>query len=275
MKSFFIKGGSGTSLFVVEGGNPYGKPILFVHDVSQNHLSWIHQFQSKELEQFRLIALDLRGHGFSEKPKEGYHNQQNWADDIQSVIHALNLKKPLLVGWSYGGKVVLDYLQIYGEGDISGINLVNVGTSSGISGSGGTYYTPALQAVIPGLISKKALESTNALKQFVTLLFAQNPTLNDFYFILGYNTMVPPYVREAIITRSESYDDLLPTIQKPVLLTHGVKDKIIYPAQSIENAQIIPNSILSLYAYAGHSPFWESVEKYNQDLSAFANGRNM
>lgn len=152
--------------------------------------------------------------------------------------------------------MVLDYIQVYGEENISGINLVDVGTSSGISG--GSYYTPASQAVIPGLLSNDALESVNALKDFVNLLFSREPKGKDFYFLLGYNTIVPPYVREGIITRKVSYDELLPTIRVPVLLTYGLGDKILYPAQSIDNAKIIPNSILSLYQYVGHSPFWEN-----------------
>ena len=39
LKSYFIQGGSETSLFVVEGGNPKGKPIVFIHGASQNHLN--------------------------------------------------------------------------------------------------------------------------------------------------------------------------------------------------------------------------------------------
>lgn len=78
MKSYTIKGGSGTLLFVVECGNPYGKPILFVHGASQNKLSWIKQLNSHFLRNFRLIAFDLRGHGLSEKPMDGYHDEENW-----------------------------------------------------------------------------------------------------------------------------------------------------------------------------------------------------
>ena len=151
-----------------------------------------------------MIAFDLRGHGFSEKPEEGYHVQQNWADNIHAIITTLKPWKPALVGWSYGEKVVLDYLNVYGQRTIYGINLVDVGTSSGIAGS--NYYTPASQAVIPGLKSNDALESVNTLKQFVQLLFYQEPSVKNFYFISGYNTTVPPCVRDAIITRTVSYD---------------------------------------------------------------------
>jgi pimeloyl-ACP methyl ester carboxylesterase len=113
----------------------------------------------------------------SGKPKKGYHNQRNWADDIHLIYLSLKLMKPVLVGWSYGGKVVLDYLRVYGEKNIAGINLVDTGTSSSISG--GTFYTPTAQAIIPGLKSKNAHESLNTLKKFVKLLFNREPTVED------------------------------------------------------------------------------------------------
>lgn len=268
MKSYYIKGGSGTKLFVNEGGNPYGVPILFVHSLSQSRMSWIKQLSSYSLKKFRLIAFDLRGHGLSDKPHDGYHEAENWAEDINSIISYLELHKPLLVGWSYGGKVVCDYIKIYGEDNISGINLVDAGTSSSVSG--GTYYTPAFQDILPGFISTDALTSSDTLQQFVNLLFYINPPTRDFYYIFGYNMVVPPYVREAIVTRTASYDELLSTIKKPVLLTHGLQDKILYSTQSIYNSSLIANPTVSLYNNTGHSPFWEKTSRFNHELASFA-----
>lgn len=268
MKSYYIKGGSGTKLFVNEGGNPYGIPILFIHALSQSRMSWMKQLNSNSLKKFRLIVFDLRGHGLSDKPNSGYHDIQNWAEDINSIINYLGISKPLLVGWSYGGKVICDYVNIYGEDNISGINLVDAGTSSSVSG--GTYYTPAFQDILPGLISTDALTSSDALQQFVKLLFNVNPSMKDLYFIFGYNMVVPPYVREAIVTRTVSYDELLSTLKKPVLLTHGLQDKILYSTQSIYNSSLLSNPTVSLYNNTGHSPFWEKANRFNYELASFA-----
>ncbi len=64
---------------------------------------------------FRLVALDLRGHGLSDKPLDGYADSKMWADDIHAVIRALRLDHPVLCGWSYGALVILDYIRHYGE----------------------------------------------------------------------------------------------------------------------------------------------------------------
>jgi non-heme chloroperoxidase len=59
-----------------------------------------------------MVAIDLRGHCASEKPTnaESYNNSKVWADDINAVIKAKNLKKPIIVGWSYGGFIISDYV---------------------------------------------------------------------------------------------------------------------------------------------------------------------
>src|SRR5690348_6458838 len=102
MKHHHITGGGGVQLHVVETGNPQGRPILFLHGFSSCWLTWRRQLCSDLATAFRLIALDLRGHGLSEKPCDGYADSRLWADDINAVIEALRLDGPVLSGWSYG-----------------------------------------------------------------------------------------------------------------------------------------------------------------------------
>ena len=88
-------------------GHPGGRPILFIHGFSQCWLAWSRQLNSDLADGYRLVAMDLRGHGLSEKPRDGYSDSRLWADDIDAVIRTLNLDHPVLCGWSYG-LVVLD-----------------------------------------------------------------------------------------------------------------------------------------------------------------------
>ena len=55
-------------LHLVETGNPSGQAILFIHGWSESHLVWARQLNSPLSERFRLVALDNRGHGDSDKP---------------------------------------------------------------------------------------------------------------------------------------------------------------------------------------------------------------
>ena len=59
-----------------------------------------------------MVTYDLRGHGNSDKPlePERYRDSKAWGDEVQAVMDATGLKRPVLVGWSYGGRVMADYL---------------------------------------------------------------------------------------------------------------------------------------------------------------------
>lgn len=85
-----VEGGGGLRLHVRGWGNPRGPAIFLVHGWSQNHLSWRHQFESDRADEFRLVVLDNRGHGMSEKPleEEHYTDERLWADDVAAVISA-------------------------------------------------------------------------------------------------------------------------------------------------------------------------------------------
>ena len=115
MAEYKINGGGGLALRVEEWGNPEGQPILFIHGWSQSHLCWLKQYQDQKLQRFRMVAFDLRGHGDSEAPiGDAFYNDYSlWADDVHSVIDELDLTKSILVGWSYGGIVITDYVKKY------------------------------------------------------------------------------------------------------------------------------------------------------------------
>ncbi|HVP54596.1 MAG TPA: alpha/beta hydrolase, partial [Candidatus Eisenbacteria bacterium] len=80
MQSHMIPGGGGTQLHVVETGYPQGRPILYIHGFSQCWLTWSRQLNSDLAQDFRLVAMDLRGHGLSDKPQQGYDDTKLWAD---------------------------------------------------------------------------------------------------------------------------------------------------------------------------------------------------
>src|SRR6266404_4065652 len=152
MKGHKIRGGGGTQLHVVEMGTSRARPILFIHGFSQCCLAWSRQMRSDLIDDYRLIAMDLRGHGLSDKPREGYTDSRLWADDVNAVIHALNLDHPILCGWSYGPLVILDYIRHYGDDAIGGINLVGAVTKLGTE-QAMSILTPEFLALVPGFFA--------------------------------------------------------------------------------------------------------------------------
>ena len=144
-----IAGGGGVQLHLAETGNPSGRPILFIHGISQCWLAWSRQMNSDLGNDFLLVAMDLRGHGLSDKPREGYSDSRLWADDVHSTIQALKLDHPILCGWSYGSLVILDYIRYYGEDGIGGISFIGGITKLG-SNDAMSVLAPEFLSLVPG-----------------------------------------------------------------------------------------------------------------------------
>src|SRR6202051_3635965 len=117
----------GLTISAQEYGNPNGPGIVFIHGFSQSHLSWMRQIDSDLAKEFHIVTYDLRGHGNSDKPLDAarYRDGKAWADEVQAVIDAAGLKRPVLAGWSYAGRVISDYVTNRGAGGISGLNFVD------------------------------------------------------------------------------------------------------------------------------------------------------
>jgi pimeloyl-ACP methyl ester carboxylesterase len=269
MKSHRITGGGGTQLHLVESGTPTGRPIVFIHGLSQCSLVWTRQMSSDLAAGYRLVAMDLRGHGLSERPQEGgYADSALWADDVNAVIQALGLEHPLLCGWSYGPLVILDYIRHYGEDALGGINFVggltNLGSAEALS-----FVAAEFLGLVPGLFATDVEESVRSLEALLRMCFAHQPSADELYLMLGYNVSVPPRVRQALFSRSIDNDELLPTIRKPVLITHGGADRIVKPAIVAQHKAGMAHAQIHLMEDAGHAAFWDDAPSYNRRLGVF------
>jgi non-heme chloroperoxidase len=268
MRSHKIPGGGGIQLHLMETGNSRGRPILFIHGFSQCGLAWTRQMSSDLADDYRLVAIDMRGHGLSDKPGEGYSDSRLWADDVNATILALGLDRPILCGWSYGPLVILDYIRHYGDDSISGVNFVSGITKLG-SDEAMSVLTPEFLSIVSGFFSTNVEESVRSLESLIRMFFVQEPSAEDLYLMLGYNMSVPPYVRQALFSRSLDNDDLLPKIRKPVLITHGAEDAIVRPYVVDQHKAGIGHAQTHMIANAGHAPFWYSAATFNQHLRAF------
>jgi pimeloyl-ACP methyl ester carboxylesterase len=268
MTNHSVVGGGGTRLHVVETGNPQGPPILFIHGFSQCGRSWSRQLQSDLAHQHRLVAMDLRGHGLSDKPRDAYADSKLWADDVRAVLQSLQLEQAILVGWSYGPLVILDYIRHYGEDAIGGVNFVG-GVSKLGSEEALSVLTPEFLANVPGMLSADAEESVRALETLLDVTFASDLSPEERYMMLGWNVSVPPYVRQALLARAITNDDLLPALRKPVLITHSSAETIVKPAAADQHLAAMADAQVHWTKDAGHAPFWDEAESFNRRLQEF------
>ena len=107
------------------------------------------------------------------------------------------------------------------------------------------------------------------LESLLRLCFAREPEASDLYTMLGFGVSVPPFVRQALLTRVVDNDDLLPTIVKPVLITHGALDAVVRQEVVAQHRAGLPQAQVDIMPDAGHAPFWDDAEGFNRRLGAF------
>ena len=260
-------------LHVPEWGNPDGPPILFVHGWSQAHQSWAHQLGGA-LDDFRLIAPDLRGHGMSAKPEAASHYDASipWGTDIANIIATLKLHNPYLVGWSMGGWVVQDYLRHFGDADISGVALVGTSLTTGTHMPSVSRETrladPAVAA--QGMNSDDLSENLEATIAFLGICTANPLSSQDLAAMTAINMACPPAVRRAARSRHEDYRATTSAATKPISILWGKHEKLALPAMIDECRAHLPGAECIEYAHSGHAPFWEQPDQFNADLSRLA-----
>lgn len=258
----------GVDISVREWGNPDGWPILFVHGLAQSHLAFLPQFASPLAERHRLVAYDLRGHGESAKPFDPsfYRESRRWADEVEAVIDGVSLEKPVLVGWSLGGRVVRQYLMHYGDGRIGGLNFLSCRPFEDPA-----VLAPASRSDIAGR-PETLSQRIDAHIAFLRACYFRQPGEDDFAAALAYNVIVPQEIREAISGWSTSLAETRAAFAKvsvPTLVTHGRNDALILPAAAEMTAAAIAGARISWYDDCGHSPFFEHAERYNRELGEF------
>ena len=102
-----------------------GRSMVLVHGLASTSRTW--DLTAPLLaRRFRVVAIDQRGHGESDRPDSGY-DFDTVATDLQGFLEALGLERPILVGHSWGGGVVLKFGRMF-QGSTAGICLLDGGT---------------------------------------------------------------------------------------------------------------------------------------------------
>jgi pimeloyl-ACP methyl ester carboxylesterase len=84
-----------------------GRPMLLVHGLASNARMWDGVAQELSARGHRVVAVDLRGHGQSAKPSNGY-DFTTITDDLLAVVSSMGGEKPVVAGQSWGGNVVIE-----------------------------------------------------------------------------------------------------------------------------------------------------------------------
>jgi pimeloyl-ACP methyl ester carboxylesterase len=149
-----------------------GQPFVLLHGLASNKQTWRRVGQALAAAGHRVVAVDQRGHGLSDKPTAGY-DFGTITDDLALLLDALGLEAPLIAGQSWGGNVVLEFGARYPR-RAAGLIFVDGGILDLQQGghAGGDWEAVAQNLRPPPLTGTPR----SALKQ---LIATHNPTWDD------------------------------------------------------------------------------------------------
>jgi len=115
------------------------------------------------------------------------------------------------------------------------------------------------------------IENTMAFLKFST---AKPLPADELQTMLAYNMMVPAKIRGYLLKRPEPYEDALKKITVPVLVSHGLEDRVALLPVARYTASVVSHAQSSLYFGVGHMPFWEDTPRFNRELVDFVRRSN-
>ncbi|WP_068276458.1 alpha/beta fold hydrolase [Aldersonia kunmingensis] len=264
-----VRSADGTAIVYRVTGPEDARPLLLIHGWSANLQCW--GAAADDLaKRYRVIAMDLRGHGYSDAPESGYNDSANWAADVAAVLDGEGITSDaVLLGWSYGGLVISDYLSVHGTGAIGGVVLVGAITGIG-PGQPGGMVGPAMKAAIPGVFEERSGAALRAFGAFGNAMTGAGEDKGiDAQRMFGASLGTLPRVRKALFVRTLGHDEVLRNLNVPALIIHGTADPVADVSAGEHAAQLIPNVRTSFWEGAQHGPFIEDRDRFVGEVTEF------
>jgi len=264
----YIKVNPDTNIFV-EDINPKGKKIiLFIHGWPLNHNAYEYQFNQLPHLGYRCIGMDTRGFGKSSKPFDGY-SYNRLADDVRSVIDALNLHDITLAGHSMGGATAIRYMSRHRGHGVSKLALFGAAAPSVTKRPDFPYGLP--KEDITKLITSSLNDRPDMLSNLNPQFFYQHPSAPflNWFRDLGLEAAGWATAQCAMTFRDEFLLDDLSKIKVPTLILHGIHDQICLFSLAEAMHKMIKDSNLVPFQNSGHGLFYEERDLFNMELVEF------
>ena len=242
-----------------------GLPIVFLHAFPLNRTMWATQVNALS-SQFRIVTIDLRGHGESDAPLWRYTLEQS-ADDVRALLDYLAIRQALFVGLSMGGYILFAFYRKY-TARVKGLILADTKAQADTEeGKNGRFQLAQIaykkgpsaiaDVMIPKLLSPVTIQTRRNLVQEVRAMIESNQISGIAGDLM------------AMADRPDSVP-LLSRITHPTQIIVGELDQATPPTDARLMADHIPHASLAVIPQAAHLSNLEQPEAFNQIVSAFA-----
>lgn len=263
----------GARIHYRDEGRRDGPAVVLVHGFGASAADW-EPWAERLGERFRLIALDLPGHGLTQTPTGRPENLDDFVDVVEAVARAAGADRFVLVGSSLGGQVAWRYAERHGD-RLRGLVLVDAAGWPPPRGGAGTgafarlLRTPPARALLRRLnarpVVRAGLQAAFTDKRLVTAALIDRYA--DFSRAPGH--------RDVILSLAQRPEDAasaegLSAIHTPTLVMVGADDALIPPSDGRRFADAIPGAVFKIFDACGHLPMEEAPDRSASAFAAFA-----
>jgi non-heme chloroperoxidase len=262
----------GTEIYYKDWGQ--GQPVVFSHGWPLTADAWEDQMFFLAEHGYRCIAHDRRGHGRSGQPWDG-NEMDTYADDLASVVNALNLKDAIHVGHSTGGGEVARYIGRHGTRRVA--KAVLIGAVPPIMLKSETNPGGIPIEVFDQLRAGFLADRSQLFKEFVLPFYGANRPgakvsqglLDSFWM----QSMLGGFRNEFDCIKAFSETDFTEDLKKfdiPTLIIHGGDDQIVpIDVTSRRSVEVIKGAKLVVYEGEAHGLCSTQKDRVNQELLGF------
>jgi pimeloyl-ACP methyl ester carboxylesterase len=258
IKTNYLEAGTGDAVVLIHGSGPgvtsYANWRLVLPALAEN---------------FRVLAPDMVGFGFSERPANIEYGIQTWADQVVGLMDTLELLKAHLVGNSFGGAIALRIAAQHPD---------RVGKLV-LMGSMGVPFR-----ITEGLERVWGYEPSFENMRKVLDVFAYSRDLvNDELAEVRYRASIQPGFQESFaamfpaprqrwVEAMCTPEDEIRQLPHRTLIVHGREDKVIPVQTSLRLMELIDNADLRVFSHCGHWSMIERTKDFNRNVSEFFSG---
>jgi len=240
-------------LHYMDWGNTKQQTMILLHGFIAHARSW-DGFAAKMQNKYHVIALDQRGHGDSEWSKTGDYTSEDFGDDLAVFIDILEIKKPVIIGHSMGGRNVIIY---------AGNNPGNVDKLVAIDSR---LKSDPINTIAIQLMAQSTLDHLESMEEGVEALIRFSPNipieLAEDLVLHGVRKLPDgSYIPKFDLTMKDQsltkllVSDLWPYLEKitcPTLIMRGVNSPIMPKELAQKMVEALPNGQLAEIEKAGH-----------------------
>ncbi len=253
---------NGISLAYSDQGQ--GMPLVFLHAFPFNRTMWEPQLKALS-NRFRVITVDLRGHGESDAPLWRYTMEQ-FADDIKGLLDHLSIQQAVLVGLSMGGYLMFAFYRKHSD-RVKGLVFADTRAEPDSPEQIAWRFRLAQRVYKEGAgaVAEEMLPKLLAPTSYQT-----KPALVQQVRAIMIGSQISGIVGDlmAIAERPDSIP-LLSTITCSTLVLVGEMDALTSPAENKRIADGIPGARFQIIPSAGHLSNLEQPEIFNEGVRSF------